>query len=306
MGRAAVYVSSLSGGPVDASISALIQRGGVSVREVHLAARPPSFLFAIVAIEGDESEARKCAKLFNNCLWAGRKIRVEVAREFYRDKLLREKREEEEEESEKQLSALKAVRLPSLPSFSSSVLRIRRNKAVPVMEVSLSKLPSKHVTFEEEGNHHQQQRQLPLESMLQSSESGDLVRSSKEESSSSSSAHEEQRHRDLQGGGARRGFGKLLKASSADLEAKVAGKKQWSYDYDEGYGATNGEEDLQLPAVSLADVKEEALERERLRSLAILQSILLKPEKNLPESTGTTFSAYHSQGGSVFFFSSER
>lgn len=54
--------------------------------------------FAIVVVNADESVALKCVKAFNNSIWKGVKLKVELStKEYYKDKLGREWKEAEEE-----------------------------------------------------------------------------------------------------------------------------------------------------------------------------------------------------------------
>jgi len=83
--------------------------------------------FGIVAIEGDSEEAKKCAKSFSGSLWKGSKLRVEVAEEYYVDRLEREKRETEATQAKLQEVANVQQVVP-LPPVSGDVIRLRKIK----------------------------------------------------------------------------------------------------------------------------------------------------------------------------------
>ena len=57
--------------------------------------------FDIVLVEENSSSFDKNIKLLNNCFWKGSKIRVEKAKEFYLDRLKREKEIEKSVESKR-------------------------------------------------------------------------------------------------------------------------------------------------------------------------------------------------------------
>ena len=70
------------------------------VEEVHLPGKTPTGwrrLFAIVVVNADEEAQQKCIKAFNNSLWRGSRIHLEVSnKEFYASRLNRERAEEKE------------------------------------------------------------------------------------------------------------------------------------------------------------------------------------------------------------------
>jgi hypothetical protein len=92
----------------------------------------------------------------------------------------------------------------------------------------------------------------------------------------------------VEGGGARRGFGTLLVAPQAALEAQLADKKAFSFDYHYD-GAADAAD---APCVSLQDTNEEALRAERMRALSILSGLGLSGEALTGSASG---------GGSVSF-----
>lgn len=257
--RAALYVRSLSGPPVDATVAQLVGRL-CEVADLHIAVRPPMHVFAIVVVRSS-ADAFKCAKAFNNATFDGRRLRVEPAKRYFMDTL----REEWSRPAE-----TPAVR-PSVPCepFSSSVVRIRRAKhSEPLVVLCGAPDPShphalpcgRRTRFSYDDSFVLQESLPVWEPPARAVEAVEVVEAEAVRVPSSAS-------RPAEGGGVRRGFGSLRTVAAALLEPVLEKKKQWSFDA--GLGEESGE-----PSVSAADLEPAALERERLRAKAILDSLV--------------------------------
>ena len=105
--------------------------------------------FAIVSLSGDMEDAKKCAKSLNGSLWKGSKLRVEIANQFYKNRLENEKTQEMEKEQS--VAALAQKEPEPLPLVSTDVIKLRKLKhqEVPIAismkpTVSLTNKPTKH------------------------------------------------------------------------------------------------------------------------------------------------------------------
>jgi RNA recognition motif-containing protein len=87
--------------------------------------------FAIVTVRASEELCNKCVKTFNNCLWKGTKVKVEVAKEpFYRDRLEKERNDLAKAlAAEAELIVQRNLEGPTpLPVFSGTSIRIKRRR----------------------------------------------------------------------------------------------------------------------------------------------------------------------------------
>lgn len=78
------------------------------VHNVYIPPRAPTGLarpFAIVEINSDMKDLRKCLQLLNNTNWKGSRLKLEVAKPYYADRLQKEKLAAEEAEQEAAASA---------------------------------------------------------------------------------------------------------------------------------------------------------------------------------------------------------
>lgn len=76
------------------------------VNDVYIPPKTPTGLprpFAIVEIKSDMKALRKCLQILNNTNWKGSRLRIEVARQFYADKLNQERSAENEPPKEDKL-----------------------------------------------------------------------------------------------------------------------------------------------------------------------------------------------------------
>ena len=131
------------------------------VKEVYLPGATPTGWrrsFAIVVVDADSELQQKCIKVFNNSLWKGSRISLEVVRkEYYVDRLNRERAEEaaataeegeggidnddEEEEYNGDNGGDDAAAAPELEEFSADVVRIKRSRDGPPLAISTIPLP---------------------------------------------------------------------------------------------------------------------------------------------------------------------
>ncbi len=85
--------------------------------------------FAIVCIEGDDVEGKKCVKALNNSVWKGEKLSIEMANEYHKDRIAREKEDEIDNQYRMQKLAQDALIVVPLPPVTKEVISLRRNRA---------------------------------------------------------------------------------------------------------------------------------------------------------------------------------
>ena len=272
--RVALYLSSEKGKPVDPSIVDLVAKT-CPVKEVHFPQRPPQHFFLIVVVACAVEEAKAFVRNFNHTFWKGRKIRVELAKDFYRDRL-----EREWSDDSPVSPPSPGEYLASLPLFDAPVLRIRKRKGAPPIEIvvnnsteprgektpSLQPVNTQHIVFDSDKEIDDSFIESLQQERMESVPSHRQIPINKAEietepSISSSGGG-------LEGGGKRRGFGSLLKESPMDLEATLQRKRQWTYDLDLTQSLDGP--DGAIPCVANEEVDEDVLRQERQRALSIL------------------------------------
>jgi len=104
--------------------------------------------FAIVQFQNCETKAststeelqtEKCIKTLNNCLWKGRRLVVERAKEYYQDRLEKEKAETrllETAKDQNQSSSLVCAFFPKFDASSDSYLRLKKARGGEFLKVS--------------------------------------------------------------------------------------------------------------------------------------------------------------------------
>lgn len=97
--------------------------------------------FAIVTIEGDDTEGKKCVKALNGAVWKGEKLTIEVANEYYKDRIAREKEDEVDSLYLAAKRAQEALIVVPPPPVTKEVISLRRNKAQELPNV-ISMKPS--------------------------------------------------------------------------------------------------------------------------------------------------------------------
>ena len=85
--------------------------------------------FAIVCIEGDDAEGKKCVKALNNSVWKGEKLSIEMANEYHKDRIAREKEDEIDSQYRMQKLAQDALIVVPLPPVTKEIISLRRNRA---------------------------------------------------------------------------------------------------------------------------------------------------------------------------------
>jgi hypothetical protein len=272
--RSALFVASTGGSAPDASVSQLVTRF-CRVQDVFSPSRPPGFEFLIITVD-DEDQARKCAKTFNNTIWNGMRLRMELEKDYYLERLKQEwvLAEEKAEEDGDPLQNIE----PTMTQFCAPVLRIRKSKHALPMQIicqdqNIDTYSSgyiacgKHTILDPDYEVHEY-RSIPdlVQPFHDNGHKRDDVRLG------SNTIQIKDTKEIVEGGGVRRGFGTIMRESHDKLESKVAKKKQFSYDYD--YDADVKEEGGELPCVSLEETEDTALLKERQRSRDILRTIL--------------------------------
>lgn len=97
--------------------------------------------FAIVVIDGDIDLCRKCVKTFNACYWKGYKIRVEIAKIYYQDRLKLEKQQLQHLELVKQAKDLEIQKQfkenkQNLNCFSKTYVNVRKRRDGSIVKIS--------------------------------------------------------------------------------------------------------------------------------------------------------------------------
>ena len=242
------------------------------VKEVHVPQRPPQHLFLIVVLACGVEEAQGFVRNFNHSFWKGRKLRVELAKEFYLDRL-------KNEWSQPCTDASQTLNqyFTSLPAFNATTLRIKKRKREPPMLITFrDSLPPEDVTSATETHSEAEKKEKDSsigelrvdkalhydEARTKENETTELRLTSTQPGGAKSN---------LEGGGKRRGFGTLLKEPSKDLEVTLERKKQWTYDLDLAQSLDDPEGGR--PCLSAEDVAEETLQQERQRIMGILSSL---------------------------------
>ena len=142
----------VKGFPADVSSNDLKDLFGklLSVTSVHFAANEPTLTgwkraFAIlhVSMDNGEGNVRKCVRKLNNCLWKGAHLTVEVANEYYKDRLSLEK-EEEERRQEEYRKSRSSTEADEVSQFNSTHIRLRKNRG-EYMYVSTQSLQHNNV-----------------------------------------------------------------------------------------------------------------------------------------------------------------
>ena len=158
-----IHLSGLPQNATKEDITALISKV-CPVVEVHIP-EPDSWgfrrNFAVIRVKADTPKVQHCIKSFNGSMWKGNKIRLDFAKEWYKDRIQREKDTETDrlkhEEIEKQKEKVIDIMAESftgefhhsngkhlfmlqklqqtLPKLSNSMLKIRRAKTMKSLKI---------------------------------------------------------------------------------------------------------------------------------------------------------------------------
>ena len=231
-----IFVRDFSPETTAADVATLIGRV-CPVTEVYLPGATPTGwqrLFAIVVVDADTELQQKCIKVFNNSLWKGARINLEVVKkEYYVDRLRREREE---------AAALEAAELDcggdgngthddntnndddndndddvpeaaEVAEFSADVVRIKRSRDGPPLAISTIPLPP-HAA-QTLANKKGAPKVVPCgcRVVFEYDEHGHFV----EPAPAPAAAPEAAAAAKPKGGGARRGFGALLAVPETEL-----------------------------------------------------------------------------------------
>lgn len=236
--------------------------------------------FAIARVEGGE-RTEKLMRQLNGSLWKGCKIRISKAKEFYKDRIQREKEEASrivpllKPVQEQSVENSKPSRGPFLALRKAKGLRINRLTWKPLLYVNDKVFKSneekrgfsaknKKIVFEEFEPY-----QVPpeySETVLESIQSPATKDVSITAPSSSNPEFKK-------GKGVRRGFGTLMQVDCCIDESQIP-----SHLMDDA-NRTATSEDV------FGEVSLEELEKEKIRSLSILNMLLKPPEKETSRLT---------------------
>lgn len=92
--------------------------------------------FAIVKVEGDSEARAKAAKALHGSLWKGCKIRISKAKEYYKDRLSRERSELEE----KLCTTSAPPSSNEIKNFQAVTIRVRKGRGLPAIRIAASPL----------------------------------------------------------------------------------------------------------------------------------------------------------------------
>lgn len=101
--------------------------------------------FAIVTLEGGEEEVKKCVKSFNSSIWKGSKLHVELAKEWYKERIAKEKEEQLDYEYSLQLQSQAVLEPVVYPPLSKETIALRRIRLQELPVVISMKPSSKRV-----------------------------------------------------------------------------------------------------------------------------------------------------------------
>lgn len=130
MKSGSIYIADFGDSVKEADLEILIGKL-LSVKNVYIPGQTPTGLqrrFAILRVEGeDDKSIADCARKLNNCQWKGCRLRVELARPFFADRLAEERLAQQAETKQHIESAAVETVLPEFnPVEKGGVLCIRR------------------------------------------------------------------------------------------------------------------------------------------------------------------------------------
>lgn len=289
-----LYLSGFSSSVTINDIRSLLSK----VSTVHDVYIPPTTAtgiirnFAMIKVENRENISKFVSSL-NHSIWKGGKIRLELAREHYLDKLNREREESNQlsdSDAENNELAYNALEEYKPPQFADTklFLVVSKNlqKYVTVgTEPSLGPSARFHrskdkvarchkIIFDEEGSINQVHSYPKYTRETEDAKENEKLDNFKSISKPTLPPTE------YRGGGLRKGFGTLASASVADSGTSSSLKKAVEL----RVPATEAEED-ETPCISAEELAADALSKERQRYATLLSQVLSKPTNELSSSS---------------------
>lgn len=350
--RQRIYVGDLHPDVTREDVQGLITKV-CPVESIHIPGKTPTGIlrqFALVVVHCDDAQLLRCIKAFNGSLWKGAKLSVEAAsKEYYVDRVERERQQHEMQLCEAHLAEQQRQQDMQPAPFCSAAVTVRSSRYRPRLVVSTRPGSTKgtalrcgrHVVFDDTGvavvQEHEGEGEEAGEEE-EEEEGGEGMEVEEDEVPAPATAAPAPAPK--MGGGARLGFGSLLREVKSDGKRKtttslqpgtedrdccveapagrrsvVAGSSSSSssgvrgpafMDYidvtDEEEGAYgDGEEEGEGgTCVSAEDVGEEALARERRRTSAILAQLLRGAGADLGDSSNNTTTMVDSDATTTF------
>jgi hypothetical protein len=136
-----LFVGDLPLNCTQADVIALIDKTGLQVVDTHFPSPvTPTGIsrnFAVVRCVGDDKKFEQCIKVLNNCFWKNGRIRVEAAKQYYRDRL-RAELDTLNVGNNTVIEKRAGLEAPSqnAPIFSGASVRLRRRRLQPAYTVS--------------------------------------------------------------------------------------------------------------------------------------------------------------------------
>ena len=296
-----LYVGGISRQSITAAALQELLSKVCPVGEVYVPAQSQTGLgkdFAIAVMEGRDAKelgdrCARCIKAFNNSLWRGSRLRVEHAKEYYRDRFLKAKQELQEEATDEDSGGDDDKADEEGGVFDTGFLRLKRSRYSSAIEVNLlarvgSSSHAKRVLLDSTG------RRLSGQKLL-FDEHGDVTnydtslfyeppppaQIAERVPKPDPNLREERRAlsapaaEGMQGGGQRRGFGTLVRSSKSReddaccVEAPIGKALQTRPLLD----TFDGDDDDE-PCLQPQDVTEEVLSEERQRQLRAMAAML--------------------------------
>lgn len=196
--------------------------------------------FAIIVVNCDDAAVQKCIKAFNGSFWKGSKLRIDVAKEYYKDRLAREREEYESSMYQKHLELQQERQVFEIkPAFCEPSIKVRSTRYVQHMIVSTvpqhggkrrhSQMAAGKImqcgrkkVFDEDGNPRNEDgvedEEIPMSELDSTAEKQhkDAALDTGTEISSKNTSSQPSEAPKKAGGGVRVGFGSLLKDVKSD------------------------------------------------------------------------------------------
>jgi hypothetical protein len=265
-----IYISGILPHTTQSDLGQLLSKVG-KVEEIYIPSKSlqtGKFAIARIAGLGDENTA-KTIKALSGSTWKGCKIKLELAHEWYKDRIMREK---QEDLHKPQVMCKPAQHQPSQQEYCADILRIRKVKGRKMMRISTAPIVFHEGQEFRPSNINISSLKVPIKQVFQYDladlKNYELVRSEKK------SILETDLHT-KSGKGVRKGFGSITLQSPIDccIESQE----------------TIVEDDFQIvaPCVAPDDLLPENLLKERNRALYIMSSLGNKTKVLSSETTNT-------------------
>lgn len=263
--------------------------------------------FAIVNVSCSDESVQKYLKALNGSNWNGSRVNIEVAKEFYKDRLHNEKVAQKQQEEAEQVSKAASI---EYAEWKAPFISLRVKSNAPCLKVST--IPGSYekgiVPCGWKGFDARPKRSK--KETLPSVPAAVTAAVSVPSSSSASAAKAESKvppasNKPMDGGGLRKGFGTIVLPTAkptpttsaaatattttapGDIGASVhcCIEEHDNTDELDGIDCRYLEEEYSEPCISEAELTEEVLQRERARAMKVVMDLLLMSGEAPSEQT---------------------